>query len=157
MQTGFRGESIWWPMGPTPTPHRLGPIQGRGCAGRVKLDRLSRSLKDILHIMEQISDAGAGFRSSIERWVPRPQQAAWLCNCLGVSLSSSGAWSVNGPRRPGGRSRSGARLRRPAKFALHQQQEVIKAVRDGSKQRRTLRAFSGCIVQISRGCWAAPI
>ena len=27
----------------------------------------SRSLKDILHIMEQISDAGAGFRSSIER------------------------------------------------------------------------------------------
>jgi len=31
-----------------------------------KLDRLSRSLKDILHIMERIGDAGAGFRSITE-------------------------------------------------------------------------------------------
>ena len=27
-----------------------------------KLDRLSRSLKDVLHIMERISNEGAGFR-----------------------------------------------------------------------------------------------
>ena len=27
-----------------------------------KLDRLSRSLKDLLHIMERVRDAGAGFR-----------------------------------------------------------------------------------------------
>lgn len=31
-----------------------------------KLDRLSRSLKDMLHIMERIADAGAGFRSITE-------------------------------------------------------------------------------------------
>jgi DNA invertase Pin-like site-specific DNA recombinase len=31
-----------------------------------KLDRLSRSLKDVLHIMERIAKAGAGFRSIIE-------------------------------------------------------------------------------------------
>src|SRR5580658_6274064 len=31
-----------------------------------KLDRLSRSLKDVLHIMERIDNAGAGFRSIIE-------------------------------------------------------------------------------------------
>ena len=31
-----------------------------------KLDRLSRSLKDVLHIMEQIAQAGAGFRSITE-------------------------------------------------------------------------------------------
>ena len=31
-----------------------------------KLDRLSRSLKDLLHIMEQIAQAGAGFRSLTE-------------------------------------------------------------------------------------------
>ena len=31
-----------------------------------KLDRLSRSLKDVLHIMEKIDDAGAGFRSLTE-------------------------------------------------------------------------------------------
>ena len=31
-----------------------------------KLDRLSRSLKDLLHLMEKIEDAGAGFRSLTE-------------------------------------------------------------------------------------------
>ena len=31
-----------------------------------KLDRLSRSLKDLLHIMEKIGEAGAGFRSLTE-------------------------------------------------------------------------------------------
>src|SRR5271167_4499735 len=31
-----------------------------------KLDRLSRSLKDVLHIMKRIGDAGAGFRSITE-------------------------------------------------------------------------------------------
>ncbi|GLS30827.1 Resolvase, N terminal domain [Mesorhizobium albiziae] len=31
-----------------------------------KLDRLSRSLKDVLHIMETISVVGAGFRSLTE-------------------------------------------------------------------------------------------
>jgi DNA invertase Pin-like site-specific DNA recombinase len=31
-----------------------------------KLDRLSRSLKDMLHIMERIAEAGAGFRSLTE-------------------------------------------------------------------------------------------
>ncbi|MCM5693573.1 recombinase family protein [Sinorhizobium meliloti] len=31
-----------------------------------KLDRLSRSLKDVLHIMERIETAGAGFRSLTE-------------------------------------------------------------------------------------------
>src|SRR5215469_2158365 len=30
-----------------------------------KLDRLSRSLKDLLHIMEQVHAAGAGFRSRV--------------------------------------------------------------------------------------------
>ena len=31
-----------------------------------KLDRLSRSLKDVLHIMERIGEVGAGFRSITE-------------------------------------------------------------------------------------------
>ena len=32
-----------------------------------KLDRLSRSLKDLLHSMERIDQAGAGFRSVTEQ------------------------------------------------------------------------------------------
>jgi DNA invertase Pin-like site-specific DNA recombinase len=41
-----------------------------------KLDRLSRSLKDLLQIVEKVSDAGAGFQASPRRSIPRPRQAA---------------------------------------------------------------------------------
>ncbi|MFG1481145.1 recombinase family protein [Xanthobacter sp. V4C-4] len=49
---------------------RLQEMVGQLRAGDVvvvwKLDRLSRSLKDLLHIMERIETAGAGFRSLTE-------------------------------------------------------------------------------------------
>ncbi|KAA5607958.1 recombinase family protein [Rhodovastum atsumiense] len=42
-----------------------------------KLDRLSRSLKDVLHIMERIAGAGAGFRSLTES-VDTTTPAGWM-------------------------------------------------------------------------------
>jgi DNA invertase Pin-like site-specific DNA recombinase len=36
-----------------------------------KLDRLSRSLKDVLHIMERIAEAGAGFLRLQKTSTPR--------------------------------------------------------------------------------------
>ncbi len=39
-----------------------------------KLDRLSRSLKDVLHIMEPIGEVGAGFREG----APRAEAGATL-------------------------------------------------------------------------------
>jgi DNA invertase Pin-like site-specific DNA recombinase len=44
----------------------LGATQGRDVLVVWKLDRLSRSLKDLLHIMERVREAGAGFRSLTE-------------------------------------------------------------------------------------------
>ena len=48
-----------------------------------KLDRLSRSLKDVLHIMERIAKAGAGFRSV-------PRQSRWESYCLIQECSRAG-------------------------------------------------------------------
>jgi hypothetical protein len=48
-----------------------------------KLDRLSRSLKDVLHIMERIAEAGAGFRSvteNIDTTTPEAGEAGCECN-----------------------------------------------------------------------------
>ena len=83
-----------------------------------KLDRLSRSLKDVLHIMERIGSAGAGFRSITENidtttpagrvtvvaltptWPansacdqPRSRRAALTCS--GVSVINRPSSSVN--------------------------------------------------------------
>ena len=41
-----------------------------------KLDRLSRSLKDVLHIVERIARAAAAFRSVTEISTPRRQPVA---------------------------------------------------------------------------------
>ncbi|WP_276205864.1 recombinase family protein [Deinococcus sp. LM3] len=40
-----------------------------------KLDRLSRSLKDLLHLMELLGDRGVGFRSLTEPSTPPPRRA----------------------------------------------------------------------------------
>jgi DNA invertase Pin-like site-specific DNA recombinase len=50
-----------------PELHRLlDPLREGDTIVVWKLDRLSRSLKDVLHIMERIGNAGAGFRSITE-------------------------------------------------------------------------------------------
>jgi DNA invertase Pin-like site-specific DNA recombinase len=99
-----------------------------------KLDRLSRSLKDLLQIMEKVSDAGAGFRSITEAVDTTTSAGRMLMQMLG-SFAEFERSMVREQTRAGlaaARDR-GARLGRPAKLSAHQQQEVIKAVRDGSK------------------------
>jgi len=55
-----------------PEPHRLLDQPRVGDTVVVwKLDRLSRSLKDVLHIVERIAEAGAGFRSARRISTPR--------------------------------------------------------------------------------------
>ena len=99
-----------------------------------KLDRLSRSLKDLLQIMEKVSDAGAGFRSITEAVDTTTSAGRMLMQML-ESFAEFERSMVRERTRAGlaaARDR-GARLGRPAKLSAHQQQEVIKAVRDGSK------------------------
>jgi DNA invertase Pin-like site-specific DNA recombinase len=49
-----------------------------------KLDRLSRSLKDLLHILEKISDAGAGFRSLTENIDTSTPAGRMMLQMIGV-------------------------------------------------------------------------
>jgi hypothetical protein len=70
-------------------------------------DRLSRSLKDLLHIMERVRDADARFQSiTLRQSIPQPLRAAWSCRCSGASPNSNARWSVNERGRPGGRAGS---------------------------------------------------
>src|SRR5207237_2760874 len=50
------------------------------------------------------------------------------CKCSGASQNSKGRWSVNEPARD-----RGVKVGRPAKLSRHQQEKVIRTVRDGSK------------------------
>ena len=99
-----------------------------------KLDRLSRSLKDLLHIIKQVRDAGAGFRSLTEAVDTTTSAGRMVMQMLG-SFAEFERSMVRERTRAGlaaARDR-GVKLGRPSKLTAPQQQEVIRTVRDGSK------------------------
>ena len=99
-----------------------------------KLGRLSRSLKDLLHIMERVRDAGAGFRSLTEAVDTTTSAGRMVMQMLG-SFAEFERSMVRERTRAGlaaARDR-GVKVGRPAKLSPHQQQEIIRTVREGSK------------------------
>src|SRR5271166_699070 len=96
-----------------------------------KLDRLSRSLKDLLHIMERVRDAGAGFRSITEAVDTTTAAGRMVMQVLG-SFAEFERSMVRERTRAGlaaARDR-GVKVGRPAKLS-RQQEEVIRIARDG--------------------------
>jgi hypothetical protein len=76
-------------------------------------NRLSRSLKDVLHIMERIGDTGAGFRSITEAIDTTPPAGRMMMQMVGAfaeferamirERTSAGLAAARGPGRIGGR------------------------------------------------------
>ena len=99
-----------------------------------KLDRLSRSLKDLLHLMETITAAGAGFRSLTEAIDTTTPAGRMLMQMVGSfaeferamirERTKAGLESAHRHGRIGGR--------RP-KLKAHQEVEVLEMVASGRK------------------------
>jgi DNA invertase Pin-like site-specific DNA recombinase len=99
-----------------------------------KLDRLSRSLKDLLHIMEKIEAAGAGFRSlteSIDTTVPAGRMMMQMVGAFAEferamirERTSAGLAQARAEGRIGGR--------RP-KLDVKKRREIAEAVISGRK------------------------
>src|SRR2546428_9542159 len=108
-----------------PELHRLlDQLRPRDVVVVWKLDRLSRSLKDLLHLMERIAQAGAGFRSLTEAIDTTTPAGRMLMQMVGsfaeferamirertqAGLAGAGAQGSIGGRRPKlGRQRQAA-------------------------------------------------
>jgi len=99
-----------------------------------KLDRLSRSLKDLLILMEKIVQAGAGFRSLTEAIDTTSAGGRMMMQIVGTfaeferamlrERTNSGLDAARKQGRVGGR--------RP-KLKPHQQQEIVNLVNSGQK------------------------
>ena len=117
-----------------------------------KLDRLSRSLKDLLMIMEQIDQLGAGFRSLTEAIDTTTPAGRMMMQMVGSfaeferamirERTKTGLESARKQGRIGGR--------RP-KLDAHQQKEIVAMVTSGQKTAaETARLFKIHPATVSR-------
>jgi DNA invertase Pin-like site-specific DNA recombinase len=99
-----------------------------------KLDRLSRSLKDLLVILERISEAGAGFRSLTEHVDTTTPAGRMMLQMLGAFAEFERSMVRERTRLElqvaRERGRIGGRL---PKLTPHQRAEAIKMVSNGDK------------------------
>ena len=99
-----------------------------------KLDRLSRSLKDVLHIMERIAKAGAGFRSITENIDTTTPAGRMMMQMVGAfaeferaiirERTSAGLAAARAEGRVGGRRK---------KLDATKQREIAESVLTGRK------------------------
>ena len=99
-----------------------------------KLDRLSRSLKDVLRVMDRLRDLEAGFRSLTEAIDTTSPAGRMLMQLLATfaeyekemvrERTRSGLLSARKQGRVGGRRR---------KLTAHQEKEIIQSVASGAK------------------------
>tara|TARA_B100000678_G_scaffold243912_1_gene215704 strand:+ start:172 stop:765 length:594 start_codon:yes stop_codon:yes gene_type:complete len=116
-----------------------------------KLDRLSRSLKDLLTIMERIDEAGAGFRSLTETVDTTSAAGRMLMQMLGAfaeferemirERTKAGLEAARAKGRVGGR--------RP-KLTPEQRNEALAMLDAGRSQAHVARVFKVSASTISR-------
>lgn len=99
-----------------------------------KLDRLSRSLKDVLVLMEKVDQAGAGFRSLTEAIDTTSPGGRMLMQIVGTFAEFERAMLRERTRSGLDAARKQGRVggRRP-KLKTHQQQEIVQLVNSGQK------------------------
>jgi DNA invertase Pin-like site-specific DNA recombinase len=99
-----------------------------------KLDRLSRSLKDVLVLMERIAQAGAGFRSLTEAIDTNSPGGRMMMQIVGTFAEFERAMLRERTRNGLDEARKRGRIggRRP-KLKTSQQKEVILLVNSGQK------------------------
>jgi len=99
-----------------------------------KLDRLSRSLKDVLTLMEKIDQAGAGFRSLTEVIDTTSSAGRMMMQIIGTFAEFERAMLRERTRSGLDAARKKGRIggRRP-KLDPQQQQEVVHLVKSGQR------------------------
>ena len=118
-----------------------------------RLDRLARSTRDLLNILDTIAKAGAGFRSLGDAWADTTTPHGRLMLTVLGGLAEFERELIRA-RTGEGRVRAKARgvhMGRPSKLTPHQKREALKALADGTATQADLaRRFNLSSSTISR-------
>ena len=117
-----------------------------------RLDRLARSTRDLLNILDTIAKAGAGFKSLADAWADTTTaHGRLMLTVLGGLAEFERALII--ARTGDGRVRAkarGVRFGRPPVVTVHQRQEAIQRLAEGATQADLARTYGVSQATISR-------
>jgi len=124
----------------------------------VRLDRLARSTKDLLNVLDEIGKRGAGFRSLKDTWADTTTpHGRLMLTVLGGLAEFERSLIV--ARTGEGRKRAkerGVKFGRPKKLTPHQRQEALQRLAAGETQSDVARTFNLSASTISRLAASSP-
>jgi DNA invertase Pin-like site-specific DNA recombinase len=123
-----------------------------------RLDRLARSTRDLLNVLDEISQRGAGFRSLKDTWADTTTPHGKLMLTVLGGLAEFER-SLIAARTGEGRKRAqdrGVRFGRPRKLTAHQRDEALQRIAAGETQADIARLLNVSPPTISRLAAASP-
>lgn len=117
-----------------------------------RLDRLARSTRDLLNILDEIGKAGVGFKSLKDTWADTTSPHGRLMLTVLGGLAEFERELIRA-RTGEGRKRAqerGVRFGRPRKLTPHQRQEALARLSNGETQADIARSFNVDATTIGR-------
>jgi DNA invertase Pin-like site-specific DNA recombinase len=108
-----------------------------------RLDRLARSTRDLLNVLENVKQAGAGFRSIKDTWADTTTPHGQLMLTILGGLAEFERTLIRA-RTGEGRERAkarGVRFGRPKKLSAHQRREALDRINAGEAVAEVARTF----------------
>src|SRR5215813_13584333 len=123
-----------------------------------RLDRLARSTRDLLNVLDEIGKRGAGFRSLKDTWADTTTPHGKLMVTILGGLAEFER-SLIVARTGEGRKRAkerGVRFGRPTKLTPHQRQEALQRLAAGETYAELARTYNVVISTICRLAASSP-
>lgn len=123
-----------------------------------RLDRLARSTRDLLNVVKEISDRGAGFRSLRDAWCDTTTPHGKLMLVVLGGLAEFERELIR-QRTGEGRKRArerGVRFGRPPKLTHHQRREALARLAAGETQMDVARSYNVSGTTVARLLAASP-
>jgi DNA invertase Pin-like site-specific DNA recombinase len=117
-----------------------------------RLDRLARSTRDLLNILDVVGKAGAGFKSLSDAWADTTTPHGRLMLTVLGGLAEFERELILA-RTGDGRARAkakGVRFGRPPSLTVHQRQEAMQRLSEGVSQADLARSYGVSQATISR-------
>src|SRR5262249_31419932 len=108
-----------------------------------RLDRLARSTRDLLNILDAVAKAGASFKSLADAWADTTTPHGKLLLTVLRGLAEFERELIRA-RTDDGRKRAkarGVKFGRPVKLTAHQRQEALQRLADGAVQADLARSY----------------